>query len=199
MALFVGALWLGSTGCASLLSKERAESSRFGSFESARDAFLQIEPNRTTRDQVRELRFDPAERGVEVVPFTEVGRFFFPHRGKSVEMLPDGVRACFDAGSRCQAWLVDQGRRKSDRVSGFWADLLGFRRVRHITGWEFRAAVIFVDDTVVYTLWGGAPRSEQINEVRKPLGPLQSGPRLKVEVISSRPGILQLGGEGEQQ
>ena len=193
------ALGLGSTGCSNLLGEERAVASRFSSFESARDAFLQIEPGRTTADEVRALRFDPADRGAEIVPFTRLVRFFFPHRGKSVEMLPQGMRTCFEAGSRCKAWLVTQGRRKNDRISGFWADFLGFHRLRHITGWQFRGAVMFVDDQVVYKLWGGDPRADRLQETRKPLGPIQSGPRIKVEMISSRPIVLYMGEEGEQQ
>jgi hypothetical protein len=193
------ALGLGSTGCSNLLGEERAVASRFSSFESARDAFVQIEPGRTTADEVRALRFDPADRGAEIMPHTQVMSFFFPHRGKTVEMLPEGMRTCFEAGARCKAWLVSQGRRKNDRIAGFWADFLGFHRLRHITGWEFRGAIMFVDDRVVYALWGGDPRKDQLHETRKPLGPIQSGPKLKVRVISSRPLVLHMEEEGEQQ
>jgi hypothetical protein len=58
---------------------------------------------------------------------------------------------------------------------------------------------MFVDDLVVYALWGGDPRRDQLQETRKPLGPIQSGPRLKVRVISSRPIVLYMGEEGEEQ
>jgi hypothetical protein len=199
LLVIVIALGLGSTGCSNLLGEERAVASRFSSFESARDAFVQIEPGRTTAAQVRALRFDPADRGTEILPYPDVARFFFPHRGKKTEMLPDGIRTCLEAGSRCKAWLVSQGRRKNDRIAGFWADFLGFHRLRRITGWEFRGAVWLVDDQVVYALWGGDPRKDELRESRKPLGPIQSGPRLKVRMVSSRPVVLQMGDEGEQQ
>ena len=65
----------------------------------------------TTREQVRELRFDPAERGVEALLHTKIERYFFPHRDQSLERLPEGIRTCLDFGPRCQAWLVQQGRK----------------------------------------------------------------------------------------
>ena len=53
-------------------------------------------------------------------------------------------------------------------------DLLGFRKKTEITGWEFDAIIVMIDDKVVYKIWAGSPMSAEHRDSKKPLGLLQS-------------------------
>jgi hypothetical protein len=42
-----------------------------------------------------------------------------------------------------------------------------------VTGWNFNALVIFVNDLAVYAVYGGQPVIHELEVERNPLGPLQ--------------------------
>jgi hypothetical protein len=83
------------------------------------------------------------------------------------------VRRCLTAGKACSGYAIALRQSRRKRIGNFWLDSLNFYRDTDITGWSFNALVLFVDDKVVYTLYGGQPRLHEREITRNPLGPLQ--------------------------
>lgn len=162
-------------GCAALLPKSKAETeSTFTSFEQARAAIEAIQPYKTTRADLRAngigVSNDPT---ITLLSHVDIA-VRFPIGGVLREEDVDrGIRDCLKAGKECNAYRIDIRRTNRDRVGNFWLDALRFRRETDVTGWTFNALIIFVNDTVVYSVYGGQPVIHEVELERNPLGPLQ--------------------------
>jgi hypothetical protein len=161
------------SACAELLPKAHSEvDSPWTTFEQARETVERIVPGRTTSAELRTMGLDPyTSSNVQLLSFSDV-LLRFPHAG-TLKHIDDGLRRCLDSGQACTGLAITARSTRRERVGGFWADALSFKRVVDVTGWSFNALVLVVDERAVYTLYGGQPllREQDIN--RQPLGPLQ--------------------------
>lgn len=163
-----------AAGCAQLLPKaEQQVASPWTSFEAARDAFEQIQPDSTTASDLRARGFDPfASANVQLLSFSDVLLKFPLADGSHV--LDAGLKRCLESGKHCTGYSVNVQDVHHDRTGNFMLDLLGFKRVVDTHGWTFNGLILLVDDRVVYTLYGGQPRVATKDTQVQPLGPVQS-------------------------
>jgi hypothetical protein len=163
------------SGCAALLPSSHSQvASNWSSFGDARSAIERIEPGRSTARDLREIGIDPyASTNVQLMSYSDV-LLRFPNAG-GFDQLDEGLRQCLRAGKACVGYSISAGDRVQDRRTGnFWLDVLGFKRVVEVTGWNFNAIVLLVDERVVYTLYGGQPNMRGKETASQPLGPVQN-------------------------
>lgn len=160
-------------GCGTLLPTSRAEvQSPWRSFEEAKSAIESIQPGVSRAGDLRALGIDPyTSPNVQILTFSDIALRFPVSIGNN--RLDKGLRDCLEAGKGCTGYYLNVREVKRDRVGGFWADTLGFKRVVEVTGWSFNALLLIVDDRVVYTLYGGQPSVHEQEVSRQPLGPAQ--------------------------
>jgi hypothetical protein len=161
-------------GCSSLLpNAESGTQETWNDYAAAAAAIERIRPMQTTRAELSAARLEPGKNpAVSVLNFADVAQRF---AGTAVRLdeLDEGVRRCLTAGKQCTGYSIVVRRMDSRRIGNFWLDSLNFKRETDITGWSFNALVLFVDELVVYTLYGGQPRVHEKEVARNPLGPLQ--------------------------
>lgn len=162
-------------GCSSLLPRSEVDTQNgWESFDEARQAIEAIVPGESTREELASQGIDPyANPAVTLLSFSDIVQRFAVGSALKAEELDEGIRACLVAGKACTGYALAVQRRQSKRIGGFWADFLNFRRETDVTGWTFNALILLVDDTVVYTLYGGQPKVHEREVSRNPLGPMQ--------------------------
>lgn len=163
-------------GCQALLPKgSDATQVPWRSFAEARDAIEAIEPFHTPTSVLTDNGFDPFHNpAVTILTWPEIVRRFAAGSALRPEEYEPGIRACLLAGQRCGGYAVNVERTRHDRIGNFWLDLFGFVRRTNVTGWSFDATILYIDDEVVYTVYGGQPGIHRLEVRRNPLGPLQS-------------------------
>lgn len=162
-------------GCAELLPKSRAETAAaWSSYDEARAAIEKIQPYKTTRTDMKDLGIgDNKDATLTLLSHVDIA-LRFPIGGVLREQDVDrGIRDCLKAGRACNAYQVNMRRTFRDRTGNFWLDTFRFNRRTDVTGWSFNALVLFVDDLVVYAVYGGQPTVHEVEVERNPLGPLQ--------------------------
>ncbi|MDM8558605.1 hypothetical protein [Candidatus Parabeggiatoa sp. HSG14] len=164
-----------STGCAGLLpSLEQTTKSPWRSFEEAKKSFDKIESQRTTKEELKKLGFDPFEvPNVELITYLELIERFMPNQSIRMEDLDEGVRSCLQARDVCQGYEIGPQMIDSKRYGNVFLDLFNFRRKTITTGWHFTALIVLKDGLVVHKVWGGSPNVSKFEDKRNPLGPLQ--------------------------
>jgi hypothetical protein len=164
-----------TNGCSSLLpSIEKTTKSPWESFDSAKESFDKIIPQKTTSEDLKRLNFDPFETpNVKLITYLDLIQKFIPNESISLEDLPPGVRSCLAAKEACQGYEVNPQKINSKRHGNVVLDLLNFRRKTMTSGWKFDALIVLQAGLVVYKLWGGEPNILQFEDKRNPLGPLQ--------------------------
>lgn len=162
-------------GCAALLPKASNQvESPWKSYEEAHAAVLRIVPFKSTLANLKAMGFDPfVTPNVQLLNFSDIVLRFPLGANLPMDKLDPGLRACFEAGSKCDGYAITLRETRRDRVGNFWLDSLKFLRVTEVTGWSFNALVLLVDDRVVYVIHGGQPhiREQEVN--KQPLGPIQ--------------------------
>jgi hypothetical protein len=93
--------------------------------------------------------------------------------GASLDLHEEGVRACAEARGSCSGWLVDIAQRKSKRRGLWLLDVLRFRRVHDVGGFDFTGVLLVMDDRVVHKLWSAVPSRRVVSTRVRPLGLLQ--------------------------
>jgi hypothetical protein len=180
--LVLGLSAMGLSACGSMgVLPRNAEitESPYKSYRSAEDAFAQIKPFETTKDELKNKGLDPYKTpNVRVLNYLELLPKFMPQQTVTKDDLDPAVRACLKARERCQGWVAEPSRIDRDRTSNVALDVLGFERETTSTGWKAQMLVLIQDDVVVYKLWSGTPTINEVKRETKPLGPLQdlSGP-----------------------
>lgn len=166
----------GLAGCASLLpSADLATQQAWGNFEEARAAIERIVPKITTRAELATAGIDPLRNAsVTILGLPDVMQRFTVGTAVETQDLDAGIRECLAAGNDCTGYSILVRRNYRKRIGNFWLDSLNFRRETDVTGWTFNALILFVGETVVYTVNGGQPRIHEKEVTRNPLGPLQS-------------------------
>lgn len=162
-------------GCAELLPKASTQvESPWRSYEESQAAILRVVPFKSTVADMKAMGFDPfVTPNVQLLNFSDIVLRFPLSANLPLEKLDPGLRACFEAGSKCEGYAITLRETRHDRVGNFWLDSLKFRRVTEVTGWSFNALVLLVDSRVVYVIYGGQPSIRETEINRQPLGPLQ--------------------------
>ena len=161
-------------GCAGLLPRtEVATQETWKDYESAKAAIERIVPGQTRRADLAGEQLAASNPAVTVLSYSDVVQRFAVGSAVKQEELDPGIRQCLTAGKACTGYAVLVKKTSRKRVGNFWLDSLNFRRETDVTGWTFNALILFVDDLVVYTLYGGQPRVHEKEMSRNPLGPLQ--------------------------
>lgn len=175
LALRLGLVSLLLSGCAGLLPSARQESvSPWRSYGDAERTLTRLAPYQTQRADVHREGLDPqVNPGVTVLHMGDVMQRFAPLLLSQPVDLDAGLRDCFNAGRRCSGYQVAVKKLARRRVGNFWLDSLNFRRETHSTGFQVEWVLVFVDDTLVYSLMGGQPKISEVEVERNPLGPLQ--------------------------
>jgi hypothetical protein len=175
LSVLLAALSL-AAGCSDLLPKaEQQVASPWTSFEAARTAFEQIEPERTTVAELRARGIDPyTSENVQLLSYSDVLLKFPLADGWSTRSLDSGLRHCLEAGKKCTGYAINVQDVHRDRVGSFVLDLLNFKRTVDVKGWSFNGLILLVDGRAVYTLYGGQPKLQAKETSKQPLGPVQS-------------------------
>ena len=162
------------SACASILPTETTKhQSPWGTFEDTKNAYNSIEINKTDLASLEKVGFNPQlTSNITILGYLDVVNRFSPLLQR--EDLPKGINDCIAAKERCIAYVANPSNTHNKRIGSVMLDLLTFRQETRVTGWEFEAMFVIVDDIVVYKLWNGTPDIEQYRKRVQPLGPLQS-------------------------
>ena len=171
------------SACGGLLPKVKEVSySPWKSFEEAKMAYDQIVINHTTREELRQLGYDPfTTPNINILTYLDIAGAM---PSINEEEWDEGLLKCVKAASKCTGYDIEPKYVKSQRYGNFWLDLFNFRRKTKETGWKFKALVVLVDDTVVYKLWGGNPSVSKDTDKTNPLGPLQDSGGALIDTLN---------------
>lgn len=166
--------------CTALLPHSSSEASRFESFEEARMALETLVPMQSNRSAVEKAGFAvQSQPNTKTLTHADIVRLFVPAGLIKREDLDSGILACLEARDACHGLEIQAYRIGKRRTGNFWTDFIGFRQRTETTGWRFNALILFVNDVVVYRVWGGQPRLDDVEVITRPLGPFQDiGPSL---------------------
>jgi len=164
-----------TAGCKSLFPHgESTTVSRWKNYNDVEAAFKTIAPYCTTVDDLRTLGFHPqASPNVKILTYVDIVQTFLPNAAIHKEDLPEAVRACIDAKEKSRAYLVELHDTTNKRHGNLILDIFGFKRLTHVSGWEFKGLILIKDDLVLYKLASGEPQVSRDENRIKPLGPLQ--------------------------
>jgi hypothetical protein len=162
------------TGCTSVLpSEERRIETGWKTYEEAHAAFDKVITNQTKRDELAALGYNPDGGGnIRLLSMPEILNRYnaATHRSK----LPEGLQKCIDADEDCDVLYIQLENIRKQRVGNVALDLLGFKQESKIEGWRADAAIVIVDDMVVFKAWNGVPEVNEYEQKLQPLGPLQT-------------------------
>jgi hypothetical protein len=165
-------LWI--SACSSLLPKSHTDTISFESFEEARAAIEKLVPMKSDRQSFEANGFNLAQNSNNIIlTHADVVRRFLPGAVLTREDLDPGILACVQARDACRGLEIKGVKIDRVRKGSFFADFFNFKRHTETTGWRFNALVLFVNDLVVYRMWGGQPAVNEVEITNNPLGPLQ--------------------------
>lgn len=162
-------------GCGGALLPEQNSRAAgpFERYDQVVEGFEQIVPNMTRADDLPSLGFDARDNNVEVLSYLGIEARFLPAAGVRWEQLDPAVRACIRAQIYCTGFVFHPSRTASRRMGNTVSDLLGFRRTTHSVRWSAEVILLVMNGRVVHKVFSGNPRSENWDDKRQPLGPLQ--------------------------
>ncbi len=196
-ALLVGMACVAG-GCAFLNPTEDSLETRFKSFEAAQTAFEAIEHGKTGTDELVELGIDPGNLGTQILPYTGIVGYFLVHQGVRADLMDPAVVECFRVRQECQIWYVNASRDKGRRTTAWLLDTLRFHRRKVRSGYWFEGIVFVQNDVATYSLYRGRPNYRAVEELIRPLGPLQSGPHVEVDPLDGTPRLILIGDVDEE-
>lgn len=162
-----------ATACAVLPSGNTRSLSKWETYADANKAFDTIVVDQTSKKDIQFLGFTPeGNPNVKILNYVDVANLF--GSAFRAEDLPKGVKTCIAAQDKCVAYVTQVRNVQSTRNGNVAADLFGFRKRTHITGFEFQATLVLVNDEVIYKLWNGVPEVESYEKQNTPLGPFQN-------------------------
>ncbi|MBF0624227.1 MAG: hypothetical protein HQL82_05410 [Magnetococcales bacterium] len=167
------AILLAGCGTSILPSGKKISKSPWSSFAAAKSAYDSIVPYGSTESHLRLLGFDPfVTPNIKVLNYLDVVKRFNYHPSHAAN-YPRGVRECVAATQACTALDIRLEDRQERRVGAVLADFFSFERQTHETGWTFNALILLRNKEVIYKLWSGQPRVDEMAVEENPLGPLQ--------------------------
>ena len=167
-------LALAGSGCSSMLPKStNITQSPWATYREAQLTFDKIIPGQTTNAELHDLQLDPeANPNIAILNYSDVLQKFVPHASISMADLDSGVRECISAKTVCKGYSIAQKSVYKAREGNFFADILGFQRETHTTGWSFNGLILMKDGVVIYKLTGGQPQIREQEHTKNPLGPV---------------------------
>jgi len=163
------------SGCGGgLLPDQKAQSaSPFESYDQVVDAFDQIVPGMTRADDLPNIGFDARTGNVDVLSYLDIEGRFLPAAGVRWEHLNPAVQACIRAELYCTGFVFHPSRTTSKRLGSFLPDVLGFERITRSSRWSADIILLVMNGRVVHKVFSGNPRTDNLDDRRQPLGPLQ--------------------------
>lgn len=163
------------SGCGGgLLPQQQAQTSLpFQSYYQVVASFDQIVPGMTRADDLPHLGFDARRGNADVLSYLGLQARFLPAAGVRWEHLNPAVRACIRAELYCTGLVFRPGRATSKRIGSTVADVLGFRRITSSESWSAEVILLVMNGRVIHKVFSGNPRTENLDDKRQPLGPLQ--------------------------
>src|ERR1700675_1816968 len=161
--------------CASWLPKSHTLTLvSWTSFDEAKAAIDKIVPYQSRRAELAAQGIDPVENpAITILNYSDVAQRFAVGAIVGADQLDRGIRECLIAGKSCTGYQIAARRSNRNRVGNFWLDCFNFESENDVSGWPFRATILFVDDLAVYTIYGAQPLIHEQEIVRNPLGPFQ--------------------------
>lgn len=163
-------------GCSSVMPrKQQVTVSVFETFEATRIAFDKVVPGQTSATDLKRIGFDPQTTpNIRQVSYLQIVQAFLPNQGMPYAAIPESVRTCIAAQTRCTGYVIDPKVTNEKRVGSVALDMLNFRRKTVTTGWAANALLVLLDGVVVYKIWAGEPNIDASSTSINPLGPLQN-------------------------
>lgn len=173
--LLAGASLLLLAGCGGgwLPDQQAHTASPFQSYDQVVESFDEVVPGMTRAEDLPNLGFDPHTTDVDVLSYVNIEERFLPTAGVHWEQLDPAVQACIRAQLYCTGFVFHPSRTSSKRMGAVVPDLLGFERVTRSSSWSAEVILLVMDGHVVHKVFSGHPRTENLDDKRQPLGPLQ--------------------------
>lgn len=147
----------------------------FDAFNAVRGQYDQVNPGKTKVADLAALGFDPDKTpNVRRLSYPELIAVFLPNPSVRMQDQAPEVRRCFARREHCYGLQLRPEELKNRRTGNLLADVFGFRRETHFTGWYFNALFVVQDEIVVYKLWSGESNIFRTDLQKNPLGPLQN-------------------------
>ncbi len=163
------------SACSTMLPETHTKTTSFQSFEEARAALEALEPRKSDRQTLESYGFGPAQHpNMTLLTHADVAHRYVPSALLKREDLDPGILACLEARDACRGVEIIGARISKVRTGWFWPDFFNFHRRTETTGWRFTAMVLLVNDQIVYRSWSGQPKIDEVEIVKRPLGPLQN-------------------------
>jgi hypothetical protein len=161
-------------GCGGLLPDQKAASaSPFESYDQVVEAFDQIVPGMTNAEDLPNLGFDARTGNVDVLSYLNIEERFLPAAGVRWEHLNPAVQACIRAEAYCTGYAFHPSRTSSQRMGALVPDVLGFERITRSERWSADIILLVMNGRVIHKVFSGNPRTQNLEDRRQPLGPLQ--------------------------
>jgi len=158
-----------------LPQKRDIVASPFESYAQAQAAFDEVVPNETNLAQLFNSGYNISTfPNVETLTYLDLLERFLPRDSITLRDLDDDLRECLEKRLECRGYVLHPSKIRRDRVGNVFLDLFNFRRTEVRYGWEAEALFVMQGDIVVYKLWSGTQRIDEVKQDINPLGPLQN-------------------------
>jgi hypothetical protein len=163
-------------GCGGMLPQQKTiVASPFDTYAEAEAAFGRVTPNETSLAKLFNSGYNITTfPNVEVLTYLDLLARFLPRDSITLSDLDPSLRQCLERRLECRGYVLRPSRIKKERIGNWFLDLLDFRRTEKRFGWEAEALFVLDDDIVVYKLWSGTQRIDELRQKINPLGPLQN-------------------------
>src|ERR1700733_12674651 len=174
LVLIFGASLVVLAGCGGLLPDQQVQSaSPFQSYDQVVESFNQIVPGMTNAQDLPNLGFDPRTANVDVLSYVDIETRFLQAPGLRWDHLDPAVQACIRAEAYCNGYVFHPSHSSNKRLGAVVPDLLGFERITRSVRWYADVTLLVMNGRVVHKVFSGTPRSENVDDRKQPLGPVQ--------------------------
>jgi hypothetical protein len=174
LVLIFGASLVVLAGCGGLLPDQQVQSaSPFQSYDQVVESFNQIVPGMTNAQDLPNLGFDPRTANVDVLSYVDIETRFLQAPGLRWDHLDPAVQACIRAEAYCNGYVFHPSHSSNKRLGAVVPDLLGFERITRSVRRSADVTLLVMNGRVVHKVFSGTPRSENVDDRKQPLGPVQ--------------------------
>ena len=174
LVLIFGTSLVVLAGCGGLLPDQQVQSaSPFQSYDQVVESFNQIVPGMTNAQDLPNLGFDPRTANVDVLSYVDIETRFLQAPGLRWDHLDPAVQACIRAEAYCNGYVFHPSHSSNKRLGAVVPDLLGFERITRSVRWSADVTLLVMNGRVVHKVFSGTPRSENVDDRKQPLGPVE--------------------------
>ncbi|HXB52376.1 MAG TPA: hypothetical protein VNU69_06400 [Rhizomicrobium sp.] len=174
LVLIFGTSLVVLAGCGGLLPDQQVQSaSPFQSYDQVVESFNQIVPGMTNAQDLPNLGFDSRTANVDVLSYVDIETRFLQAPGLRWDHLDPAVQACIRAEAYCNGYVFHPSHSSNKRLGAVVPDLLGFERITRSVRWSADVTLLVMNGRVVHKVFSGTPRSENVDDRKQPLGPVQ--------------------------